>query len=76
MATKTRRGQKQCPKCNGWVRGPRAKTCPNCDHRFNGKQVVAPVPVVAAAEKKADRLPSSRLERWPRRSRSSVVLIA
>jgi len=54
MAKKTRRGQKQCPKCNTWVRGTRAKACPKCDHRFNGKQVVTPVPVVAAAEKKAD----------------------
>ena len=54
MAKKTRRGQKQCPKCNAWVRGTRAKACPKCDHQFNGKQVVAPAPVVAAAEKKAD----------------------
>ncbi len=53
MAKKPRRGQKQCPKCNAWVRGTRAKTCPNCDHRFNGKQVVAPVPEPAAPEKKA-----------------------
>jgi len=54
MARKTRRGQKQCPKCNAWVRGTRAKACPKCDHQFNGKRVVAPAPVVVAAEKKAD----------------------
>ena len=54
MARKTRQGQKQCPKCNGWVRGTRTKACPKCDHQFNGKQVVAPAPVVAATEKKAD----------------------
>ncbi len=54
MAKRTRRGQKQCPKCNGWVRGTRAKACPKCDHQFDGKQVAAPAPVVALAEKKAD----------------------
>ena len=53
MARKTRRGQKQCPKCNAWVRGTRAKACPKCNQQFNGKQASAPAPVVAAAEKKA-----------------------
>jgi uncharacterized Zn finger protein (UPF0148 family) len=53
MAKKTRRGQKQCPKCNAWVRGPRAKACPKCNHQFNGKQEAAPAPEPAAAEKKA-----------------------
>ena len=38
MAKKTRRGQKQCPKCNAWVKGTRAKACPKCDYQFNGKQ--------------------------------------
>ncbi len=46
MAKRTRRGQKQCPKCNAWVRGPRAKACPKCDYQFNGKQAPAPEPVV------------------------------
>ena len=41
MAKKTRRGQKQCPKCDAWVRGTRTKTCPKCGHQFNGKQEVA-----------------------------------
>ncbi len=52
MAKKTRRGQKQCPKCNTWVRGTRAKACPKCDHQFNGKQEAAPASE-PAAEKKA-----------------------
>ena len=53
MAKKTRRGQKQCPKCNAWVKGPRSKACPKCDYQFNGKQVVAPALEAAAVEKKA-----------------------
>ena len=53
MAKKTRRGQRQCPKCNAWVRGTRAKACPKCNHQFNGKQEAAPAPEPAAAEKKA-----------------------
>jgi uncharacterized Zn finger protein (UPF0148 family) len=55
MAKKTRRGQKQCPKCQAWVKGTRAKTCPKCGHQFNGKQKPAPAPEPAAvpAEKKA-----------------------
>ncbi len=51
MAKKTRRGQKQCPKCSAWVKGTRAKSCPKCDYQFNGKQDAAPEPAVA--EKKA-----------------------
>lgn len=57
MAKKTKRGQKQCPKCKTWVKGTRAKACPKCDYQFNGKAVVkaaAPEPVAAPAEKKAD----------------------
>jgi hypothetical protein len=54
MAKKTRRGQKQCPKCNAWVKGTRTKACPKCDHQFNGKPKAAPAPEPAAAEKKAD----------------------
>jgi len=38
MAKKTRRGQKQCPKCNAWVKGTRAKECPKCSYLFNGQQ--------------------------------------
>ena len=37
MAKKTRRGQKQCPKCNAWVKGTRAKTCSDCGHKFGTK---------------------------------------
>jgi len=53
MAKRTRRGQKQCPKCEAWVRGTRAKACPKCGHEFNGKQEPAPKAaraVVAAPE--------------------------
>jgi hypothetical protein len=53
MAKKTRRGQKQCPKCETWVKGTRAKSCPKCSHNFtNGQQkaVAKAAPVVAAVE--------------------------
>jgi uncharacterized Zn finger protein (UPF0148 family) len=53
MAKKTRQGQKQCPKCNAWVKGTRTKACPKCDHQFNGKQKAAPAPEPATVEKKA-----------------------
>ena len=49
MATKTRRGQKQCPKCKTWVKGTRAKACPKCDYQFNGKQRKVHVPQAVAA---------------------------
>ena len=58
MAKKTRRGQKQCPKCNAWVKGTRAKTCPKCDYQFNGKQKAAPAPEPAAGQR---RRPGTRL---------------
>ncbi len=50
MAKKTRRGQKQCPKCGAWVKGTRAKTCPNCNFQLNGKQEAPAVQPVAAAK--------------------------
>ena len=55
MAKKTRRGQKQCPKCNAWVKGTRAKTCPDCGHEFGTKphRTTAPEPAVATAETRA-----------------------
>ena len=52
MAKRTRRGQKQCPQCDAWVKGTRARTCPKCHHEFNGKrQSPAPETVTATAEK-------------------------
>jgi hypothetical protein len=48
MAKRTRRGQKQCPKCNAWVKGTRAKSCPKCNYQFNGKRK-APAPKTVAA---------------------------
>ena len=42
MATRSRRGQKQCPKCNAWVKGTRTNECPKCSHHFNGKRKAAP----------------------------------
>ncbi len=54
MAKKTRRGQKQCPKCEAWIKGTRVKTCPECSHRFKAKRKApAPVTAVAVAEKPA-----------------------
>ena len=52
MAKKSRRGQKQCPKCGAWVKGTRAKACPKCDFQFNGKQAV-PAAEPVATEKPA-----------------------
>ena len=34
MAKKNRKGQKQCPKCQAWVKGTRAKKCPECGYVF------------------------------------------
>ncbi|MGA2616856.1 MAG: hypothetical protein ABSF26_04545 [Thermoguttaceae bacterium] len=55
MAKRTRRGQKQCPKCQAWIKGTRAKTCSKCGHQFKGKQkrAPAPEPAVVPVEKKA-----------------------
>ena len=55
MAKKTRRGQKQCPKCDAWVKGTRAKTCLDCGHKFGTKpqRTTAPEPAVVAAEPRA-----------------------
>ena len=51
MAKRTRKGQKQCPKCDGWVKGTRAKTCPKCGHGFNVvKAKKAAQPVIVSAE--------------------------
>ena len=43
MAKRMRRGQKQCPKCDAWVKGPRTKACPKCGHQFRAKQRKAPI---------------------------------
>ena len=51
MAKRMRRGQKQCPKCETWVKGPRTKVCPKCSHQFQAKQQkAAPVAEVVTAE--------------------------
>jgi len=47
-----RLGQKQCPKCEKWIKGPRTRVCPQCSHEFEAKPVSAPAapePVLAAA---------------------------
>ena len=49
MAKRTRRGQKQCPKCDAWVKGPRTKTCPKCGHEFQPKQKTVAAPKAASA---------------------------
>ena len=52
MAKRTRRGQKQCPKCDAWVKGTRARTCPKCGHQFMAKRKApAPETVTATVEK-------------------------
>ena len=50
MAKRMRRGQKQCPKCDAWVKGPRTKACPKCGHQFQAKQQKAPIAEVVTAE--------------------------
>ena len=53
MAKKSRLGQKQCPKCEAWFKGTRAKACPKCGHKFRPKQKPAPEPA-APVEKTAN----------------------
>ena len=52
MAKRTRRGRKQCPKCDAWVKGTRARSCPKCGHHFMAKRKApAPETVRATVEK-------------------------
>jgi len=57
MAKISRLGQKQCPKCNKWIKGTRSKTCPYCSYEFQPKtQAIKPAAVAstpAAVEKPA-----------------------
>jgi len=59
MAKISRLGQKQCPKCNKWIKGTRSKTCPYCSYEFQPKTqaikpaAVASTPAPAAIEKPA-----------------------
>ena len=46
-----RLGQKQCPKCEKWIKGTRSRVCPYCSYEFQPKPVEAPAapePVAAA----------------------------
>jgi hypothetical protein len=52
MAKRTRRGQKQCPSCQAWLKGTRAKVCPKCGYDFVSKQAPAG-PAAAPAPAKA-----------------------
>jgi hypothetical protein len=64
MAKKTRRGQKQCPKCEAWIKGTRVKVC-KCGHTFNGQKktaVAKAAPIVVAAEASTKAVPSVTLE--------------
>ena len=54
MAKRTRKGQKQCPKCDAWVKGTRAKKCPKCGYGFT-----------AAKAKKAARQAVTASSRGP-----------
>ena len=54
MAKTNRRGQKQCPACKKWIKGTRAKTCPQCGYDFSGKQPAAPESLSAPVEKAAN----------------------
>ena len=51
MAKKLKPGQKRCPSCGATVSGPRAKTCPKCNHEFNGKPTVKAAPATVAPAK-------------------------
>jgi len=44
MVKKGRLGQKQCPKCGKWIKGPRTRVCPKCSYEFQPKQKAAPAP--------------------------------
>jgi len=48
MAKMSRLGQKQCPKCNKWIKGTRSKTCPYCSHEFQPKKQAAKPAAVAS----------------------------
>jgi len=61
MAKKTRRGQKQCPKCGKWVKGTRAKACPKCGHQFAVGQQAAPALEPAPATPERPTKPSDTL---------------
>jgi hypothetical protein len=52
MAKKTRRGHKQCPSCQTWLKGTRAKVCPKCSYDFVNKQASS-APAAAAVPAKA-----------------------
>ena len=58
MAKRSRRGQKQCPKCKTWIKGTRAKTCPECSHRFQPKQKAVAAPKAASAVVAAPEAPA------------------
>ena len=58
MAKRTRKGQKQCPKCDAWVKGTRAKKCPKCGYGFT-----------AAKAKKAARQTVTASSRSPDQGR-------
>ncbi len=52
MAKRTRRGQKQCPKCGAWVKGTRTRACAKCGHQFTAKRKTpAPAKVTVTVEK-------------------------
>jgi hypothetical protein len=52
MAKRRRLGQKQCPECRKWIKGPRTKKCPHCGFEFGGKKQAATAtePVTTATE--------------------------
>jgi uncharacterized Zn finger protein (UPF0148 family) len=52
MAKRTRRGQKQCPKCDVWVKGTRVSTCPKCGHHFIAKRKAPASETVTATVEK------------------------
>ena len=55
---KRRLGQKQCPKCQNWIKGPRTKTCPKCSHEFQPKQKAVAAPKAASAVVAAPAAPA------------------
>ncbi|AMV21522.1 hypothetical protein [Planctomyces sp. SH-PL14] len=44
-------GWKKCPQCEGYVKGPVTKECPNCHHLFEFKSRTVKKPVASTVDR-------------------------